>query len=747
MVLKNLLRRKTRTFLTIIGISIGVAAIIGLGVLAEGLEAGYSSMMSGSNADLVLSQPNSFDISMSSIDESIGEELAVMPEVAEISGMLQGWSQTDSEPFFFVFGYPEDSFILGRFQIKEGVALDDHETKKVRGKPVLLGSAAAEVMEKTTGDTLRLMDSVFRIIGIYETGDVFEDSGAILRLDDAQEIVGKQRQVSVFYIQLKDPSLSERFITRVERKYSDLSITGIEEFADQQIMDDMLQAYVWVIGGLAILIGGVVMMNAQLMAVFERTREIGVLRAVGWSSNRVLRMILSEALLVSLLGGLLGAALGWLMLYLLSQETVFLGLASTDVSTGILSQAFIIVVMLGLVGGLYPARRAAKLQPVEALQYEGGSAGGKVKRLPIGGMAVQSLWQRSLRTLLTLGTIGLTVGSILALETIMSGLQIAMTDMFSDTEIMVRQADISDTSLSALDERMGQKMAAWDEIKSVSGVVFTAFMLPEEGAVFILMGYPPNEYAVQQYNIVEGDRLRGNRQVIIGRMIADILNKEVGDTIELSGSRFRVVGIFESDVSIEEMGGVTTLRDAQVLAGRPNKVTMYAIKVNDPAQASELVTKINNEFPDAHAALSGEFTEQMPDFESSESMINGISIMAIFIGGIGVLNTMLMAVYERTREIGVLRSLGWRRRSILGLILREATLLGLLGGATGVFIALGLDSLISLIPSYGEMITPLWELEMLARAIGVALLLGVLGGLYPAYRATRLQPVEALRYE
>jgi putative ABC transport system permease protein len=230
-------------------------------------------------------------------------------------------------------------------------------------------------------------------------------------------------------------------------------------------------------------------------------------------------------------------------------------------------------------------------------------------------------------------------------------------------------------------------------------------------------------------------------------MIAEILNKEVGDTVELSGSRFRVVGIFESDVSIEEMGGVTTLRDAQVLAGRPNKVTMYAVKLNNPSQAKEIVTKINDEFPDAHAALSGEFTEQMPDFESSESMINGISIMAIFIGGIGVLNTMLMAVYERTREIGVLRSLGWRRRSVLGLILREATILGLLGGATGVFIALGLNALISLIPSYGEMITPLWELQMLARAIGVALLLGVLGGLYPAYRATRLQPVEALRYE
>jgi ABC-type antimicrobial peptide transport system permease subunit len=747
MVIKNLLRRKTRTLLTIISISIGVAAIIGLGVLAEGLESGYSSMLTGSKADLVISQPNSFDVSMSSIDESIGDQLAVMPEVEAISGMLQGWTQTEGEPFFFVFGYPKDSFLLGRFQIVDGVPLDSREAQESRGKPLLLGSAAAEVMDKQIGDTMRLMDSVYRIVGIFETGDAFEDSAAILDLPDAQAVIGKQRQVSLFYIQLKDPSLGERLINRIQRRYTDISISGLQEFADKQIMDEMVQAYVWVIGGLAILIGGVGMMNAQLMSVFERTREIGVLRAVGWSSTRVLRMILAESLLVSLLGGLLGVGIGWLMLYAISQKTVMLGLATTDISNTILIQAFILVLILGLVGGYYPARRAAKLQPVTALQYEGGSSGSKVKRLPFGGLAVQSLWQRSLRTLLTLGTIGLTVGSILALDSIMGGLQDSMSEMFSDTEIMLRQADISDTSLSAMDERIGKKLAAWPEIQSVSGVIFTAFMLPEEGAFFILLGYPPNEYAVQQYDIVEGERLTANRQVILGRMMADMLNKDVGDTVELSGSRFRIVGIFESTTAIEEMGGVTTLRDAQVLAGYPHKVTIYAVKLQDPSQAPEVVAKITDQFPEVHAALSGEFTEQMPDFETSEAMINAISLMAIFIGGIGVLNTMLMAVYERTREIGVLRSLGWRRRAILGMILREATLLGLLGGATGVFIALGMNYLISLIPSYGEMITPVWELQMLARAIGVALLLGVLGGLYPAYRATRLQPVEALRYE
>jgi putative ABC transport system permease protein len=108
---------------------------------------------------------------------------------------------------------------------------------------------------------------------------------------------------------------------------------------------------------------------------------------------------------------------------------------------------------------------------------------------------------------------------------------------------------------------------------------------------------------------------------------------------------------------------------------------------------------------------------------------------------------MLMTVFERTREIGVLRSLGWRRRSILGLILREALLLGLLGGVVGVGIAFGTTALINLEPSIGSLIVPVWNMEAFIRALGVALILGIIGGLYPAYRATRLQPVEALRYE
>jgi putative ABC transport system permease protein len=341
----------------------------------------------------------------------------------------------------------------------------------------------------------------------------------------------------------------------------------------------------------------------------------------------------------------------------------------------------------------------------------------------------------------------ITVGAILALDAVVVGMVNSMNNTFnSNSEILIRQAGISDTSYSAIDDHTGGKISALPEVDSISGLIFTAVVLPN-GGFFVIQGYAPTSQAIQRFNIVEGSRIQGNREIIIGRMISNSMKKKVGEFIELGNSRFKVVGIYESSVGWEEMGGVMTLRDAQNFSGKPRKVTMYSVKLKDPATAVQTVEKINSQFSDVHAALAGEFANEMPDMQNSNAMITGISLMAILLGGLGVMNTMLMAVMERTREIGVLRSMGWRRRSVLGMIVNESILLGVIGGITGIIAGVLLGQLITLDPSMGAMLKPAYSILMFARVILMAVLLGVIGGIYPAYRASQQPPVEALRYE
>ena len=388
------------------------------------------------------------------------------------------------------------------------------------------------------------------------------------------------------------------------------------------------------------------------------------------------------------------------------------------------------------------------MEPVEALSYEGGS-GEKPTRFKFGGMVVQSLVRRTTRTLLTVSAIALTVGAIVALEAIVLGASSQLTNLAAGAggEIMLRQANVSDTSQSIIDLRLGERIETLPEVHSTSGLTFSAIALPE-ATFFILFGYDPNGLPIQHFTLIEGEPLRTNRQIIIGKPAAEALNKGIGDTLDLGGSRFKIVGIYESNVGYENFGGVMTIRDGMNFTGRPGKVTMMSVKVNDPDNAEQVVDLINERFgEDVYAALNSDFSENLPDFEATGAILGAITFMAILVGGIGILNTMLMAVMERTREIGTLRAMGWRRRAVLSLIMQEALLIGLIGGTLGILLGVGLSSLVFLSPAVAATAAPQYTVTLFLRAFIVAIALGLIGGIYPAWRATRMQPVEALRYE
>ena len=241
--------------------------------------------------------------------------------------------------------------------------------------------------------------------------------------------------------------------------------------------------------------------------------------------------------------------------------------------------------------------------------------------------------------------------------------------------------------------------------------------------------------------------MRRPSEIILGTIAADTYDLGVGDTLSFSDTRYKVVGLFETGVAWEDGGGVLALREAQRLMGRPRSVSFIFVDVKDPSQAQAVADAINNRFPEVRASLSSEFAENTNDIQSTMAMTRAIQLLAMIVGGVVVANTMIMAIFERTREIGTLRALGWKSRRILGQVMQESLFLCLVAALFGSILGVAVLSLLALVPVANSFVKPSWSVNTFVSAVSVALLLGVLGGLYPAWRASNFQPVEALRYE
>jgi len=315
----------------------------------------------------------------------------------------------------------------------------------------------------------------------------------------------------------------------------------------------------------------------------------------------------------------------------------------------------------------------------------------------------------------------------------------------SQTDLFAAEAEV-DADFSAIDERVGARIAARSEVKAVSGMFWTGTST-DEMPMLIVAAYHPREFAIRRYRIIEGEPMTGRRQVLVGRMAAEQMGLEVGDTLRMMNSNFRVVGIYETGQAFEDAGVIIGLREAQALTGKPRQVQFYLISLRDPEQAEAVKEELAAAFPEVDFALTSELDEAMSDFRVMKDMVDQISFLAVFIGAVGMLNTMLMSVLERTREIGVLRALGWRGRQVLGMILKESLVLGVVGGLCGIPLGLGLGGLIGSSGVWGGAIESAYTSQIFVQAIVVAVVAGVVGGLYPAWRATRMRPVEALRYE
>lgn len=742
MVLKNLWRRGMRSFLTIMGIAVGVAAVVALGAMADGIAQNYGNAIGLSN-DLLVTQANAYDIVFSNLDQDFTQRIEAIPDVSNVEPGVFAWIAVGNTPYFLIYGYNPDSVAIQHYRIVEGKPL-------ISDKQIVIGRRAADALNKRVDDTIRINGIPYRIVGIYETGQGMEESGGVVTLEDAQEIGQKQRSVSLFQVGVRRGGDINQVIGRIEKLDKDITVSKSSEYEGSQQWTGYLNGFAWGVAAIAILVGGLGMMSAMVMSVLERTREIGTLRAVGWSRSRVVQMILAEAVGLSLVGGVIGVLIGATLAWAAGQIPGAGAFLAGSLSVSIIVQGMVTAVALGIVGGIYPAWTAANLQPVEALRYEGGGSG-EVKGFltHVGSQSFRNLWRRRTRTLISATGIGIGVATLVMLGGLVDGMIGQLNGLAGSGglgNITVMQRDVADMSLSSLDERVARQLMAMPEIKSVSPFVI-GFISNEQFPMFMIAGLDPSSAAMSHYKLVDGRYVQRPNEIVIGKIASETYKVGIGDTMLLFENRYKIVGIFETGTAFEDGSGGMALQEVQRLLSRPRVVSFIFVDVHEPAQAPAVVAAINHRFPEARASLSSEFAQNTNDIQSTMAMTNAIRMLALIVGGIVVANTMIMSIFERTREIGTLRALGWRPQRIISQVLQESLLLCLLSALLGSALGVAILTLLSYVPYASQFIMPAWSVETFVVAIGVALSLGVLGGIYPAWRASGLQPVEALRYE
>ncbi len=367
-------------------------------------------------------------------------------------------------------------------------------------------------------------------------------------------------------------------------------------------------------------------------------------------------------------------------------------------------------------------------------------------------MLLRNIVRRKLRSLLSMFGVALSIGATVALLGVSMGLvsQISAVVSAAGSELTIVQRipkGLTFGYLGSVQRSVVDGLRRIPDIANVSPLILIPAAITKE-VIFLLYGVDPAGPEAVSVDLVDGRRLKPDdgAVVMLGTRAAEGLGKRVGDSISLNQRDLPIVGIYKSGISLEDGGALMTLAAAGELFGLRDRVSLVKVKLSDPRKATGVQQAITMGFPDIAAITSDDFARDRLNLEAAIQASWAISIIALLLSVLAVANTMAMTVLERTREIGILLAVGWSRRRVVGLILGEAVALSFLGGLLGMI--LGTGALRGLSYSYKTLPFPTSVAPpLLAGAMGLALCVGVAGGFLPAWRASRLDPVQALRFE
>jgi putative ABC transport system permease protein len=367
-----------------------------------------------------------------------------------------------------------------------------------------------------------------------------------------------------------------------------------------------------------------------------------------------------------------------------------------------------------------------------------------------------NLWHQKVRSILTILGIGVSISAFVSLSGLANSLEKTLQTTYKSRgpDLVVMEKSTLDIFSSTIDQSYLTSLKLLPRVQQVSPILFYFYAITPN-QYFLITGWEPGCYLFEGLK-VDGSPMQNEHDVLVGSIAAKRLNKIKGDRISIRGEEFTICGIFQSMNMLEDSTIVVPLSTLQRIKKTPSKITAINIKLDlsdllklDIKQrrdiTKEVQDKINSEFNDLEVKDVQDFVST--PFLTIFKFTWAISIVAFIIVTMGILNTMSTAVLERTKEIGILLAIGWRKMRVVKLVLLESAMYGLFGGITGIILGYTMMRILITMPQIQGFLVMRYDFSFIVKTVGLSLSISILAGIYPAIRAISIDIIEVLRYE